>query len=319
MLPTGKAARLHCQQIASGAEVAGLVVHVKMERAAIGPASAAGIYTRMLLPGLVGDAPLWRRQVEAAHESRTWLVLEGEAGVGKVSLLRAVHSRRQPAGRSTVLDAATAVDDPQWMATLRHAVRVDDTVIVQHVDALDPVGLRGMCAILDEVKRDTETGQLWVAVTRRPSPPTTRRDPLMSFFPNTVSVPPLRLHIDDLVSLVPFFQGKFGPRGHVTYSPESMRLLMRASWPGNVRQLQDLLHEVVQRRRSGVIAVEDLPPELHAISRRVLSTLETMERDAIVRALADAAGNKVQAARALGMSRATIYRKIHEFGILGQG
>ncbi|HEY0402902.1 MAG TPA: helix-turn-helix domain-containing protein, partial [Blastococcus sp.] len=64
------------------------------------------------------------------------------------------------------------------------------------------------------------------------------------------------------------------------------------------------------------IDAKDLPPELHSISRRVLSTLESMERDAIVRSLADTNGNKVQAARSLGMSRATIYRKIHEFGII---
>jgi transcriptional regulator of acetoin/glycerol metabolism len=48
----------------------------------------------------------------------------------------------------------------------------------------------------------------------------------------------------------------------------------------------------------------------------VLSTLEAMERDAIVASLADAHGNKVAAARSLGMSRATMYRRIHEFGIV---
>jgi transcriptional regulator of acetoin/glycerol metabolism len=98
-----------------------------------------------------------------------------------------------------------------------------------------------------------------------------------------------------------------------------MRLLMRYSWPGNVQQLQQLLHQVVQHRRGGSIDAKDLPPELHSISRRVLSTLESMERDAIVRSLADTNGNKVQAARSLGMSRATIYRKIHEFGIITPG
>ena len=55
---------------------------------------------------------------------------------------------------------------------------------------------------------------------------------------------------------------------------------------------------------------------MHAISRRVLSTLESIERDAIVRCLEGASGNKAEAARALGMSRATIYRKIHEYGIV---
>ena len=73
---------------------------------------------------------------------------------------------------------------------------------------------------------------------------------------------------------------------------------------------------MVQHRRTGLITPEDLPPEVHAVSRRVLTPLEAMERDAIVKCLADANGNKVQAARSLGMSRATIYRKIHDYGIV---
>ncbi|HEY6422794.1 MAG TPA: helix-turn-helix domain-containing protein [Pseudonocardiaceae bacterium] len=50
-------------------------------------------------------------------------------------------------------------------------------------------------------------------------------------------------------------------------------------------------------------------------ARRVLSPLESIERDAVVEALIDAAGNRAQAARHLGMSRATIYRKIRYYGI----
>jgi transcriptional regulator of acetoin/glycerol metabolism len=52
------------------------------------------------------------------------------------------------------------------------------------------------------------------------------------------------------------------------------------------------------------------------VSRRLLSPLESMERDAIVQALLDHNGNKASAARSLGMSRATIYRKTHEYGIV---
>jgi len=52
------------------------------------------------------------------------------------------------------------------------------------------------------------------------------------------------------------------------------------------------------------------------VSRRLLSPLESMERDAIAQALLDAHGNKVKTAGSLGMSRATIYRKIHEYGII---
>jgi sigma-54 dependent transcriptional regulator, acetoin dehydrogenase operon transcriptional activator AcoR len=70
---------------------------------------------------------------------------------------------------------------------------------------------------------------------------------------------------------------------------------------------------------AGLIQPKDLPPECWTVSRRLLSPLESMERDAIVQSLLDCDGNKVKAAESLGMSRATIYRKIHEYGIVTPG
>jgi transcriptional regulator of acetoin/glycerol metabolism len=98
-----------------------------------------------------------------------------------------------------------------------------------------------------------------------------------------------------------------------------MQLLLRHNWPGNTEQLWQVLKQVVQRRRAGVIMPRDLPPECWTVSRRLLSPLESIERDAIVQSLQDHDGNKVRAAEALGMSRATIYRKIHEYGIVASG
>ena len=95
-----------------------------------------------------------------------------------------------------------------------------------------------------------------------------------------------------------------------------MRLLMRSAWPGNIEQVQQMVQHVVAHRRAGLIQPKDLPPEVQAVSRRVLSQLESIERDAIVNSLTYARGNKLSAARSLGMSRATIYRKIREYGII---
>ena len=95
-----------------------------------------------------------------------------------------------------------------------------------------------------------------------------------------------------------------------------MQLLLRSTWPGNVQQVLDTLRWVLKHQRTGVITPADLPPELQSLSRRRLTTLESLERDAIVMALGDAHGNKAGAARSLGMSRATIYRKVREYGIL---
>lgn len=59
----------------------------------------------------------------------------------------------------------------------------------------------------------------------------------------------------------------------------------------------------------------DLPARTRAVSRRSLSQLEALERDAIVHSLLANGGHKGRAAKSLGMSRATIYRKIHDYGI----
>ena len=139
---------------------------------------------------------------------------------------------------------------------------------------------------------------------------------LLRLFPGTVVVPPLRHHSEDLRDLVPFFLGKLSQQGRVTCSPAATQLLLRHAWPGNATQLWTVLKQVVRRRRVGQIMPEDLPPECWTVSRRMLSPLESIERDAIVQSLLDHSGNKIRAARALGMSRATIYRRIHEYGIV---
>jgi len=155
-----------------------------------------------------------------------------------------------------------------------------------------------------------------VAVTLDRAAARTDLTSLLRLFPESVAVPPLRHHSEDLRDLVPFFLGKLSQQGRVTCSSVAMQLLLRHTWPGNTAQLWQVHKQVVQRRRVGQITPDDLPPECWAVSRRMLSPLESIERDAIVQSLQDHEGNKIQAARALGMSRATIYRRIREYGII---
>ena len=76
------------------------------------------------------------------------------------------------------------------------------------------------------------------------------------------------------------------------------------------------LRQVARNRRTGTIHPGDLPPECWSVSRPLLSPLESIERDAIVQTLLDHHGSKAKGAGSLGMSRATIYRKIHQYGII---
>jgi len=319
-LPTGVTARMQFRPLHGIGQLAGVVVHVKLDDSQNKQTDSRGAPARLPLPELVGSAPLWLRachEVERVFQSGEWLAVEGEPGVGKLALLRTVQLRGQQAGRFVVLDAADIASDPQWMAAVRHTLLEDaDNVAIRHVDILDGPQLRTLSCALQDARAAERQRPLWVAVTLHNTTGRTDLAHLMRLFPSTVEVPPLRLHLEDLQQLVSFFLARLGHGGQLACSPAAMRLLMRSPWPGNAEQLQQMLRQVVQHRRTGSIEPEDLPPEARTVSRRLLSPLESMERDAIVRSLTDAGGNKLAAAGSLGMSRATIYRKIREYGIV---
>ena len=319
-LPSGIQARMYCRPVRGDDHVAGGVVHVKLiEPASQRPATDAAAKPPMSLPGLVGGGALWLRgcrQVETVHDSGEWLALEGEPGVGKLTLVRAVHQRRNPAERFYVLDAAEAADTDWLLRVRRELLDGEGSLVIRHVDVLNARQLNALTSALQEARTASRQNDLWVAVTLDRQRAHGDLAKLLRFFPSTVELPPLRHHIEDLHVLVPFFVAKLGQHGRLTCSPEAMQLLLRSKWPGNTEQLWQVLKRVVQKRRTGSIQPADLPPECWTVSRRLLSPLESMERDAIVQGLLDYQGNKVKAAKSLGMSRATIYRKIHEYGIV---
>jgi transcriptional regulator of acetoin/glycerol metabolism len=317
-LPSGAMARMHCRPVRgqSHGSAAGGVAHVALIELASEPAQEAGPSPRFW-PGLVGSGPLWLRgcdQVDAAYCGNEWLAVEGEPGAGKLALLRAVHRRRNPAGALHVLDAAEAADH-HWLArALGELLEGQGSLVIQHVDQLSALRLSTLRIALEQAVAAGRQKELWVAVTLSQNPAQADLADLLQSFPNTVELAPLRHHIEDLHELVPFFLAKLNSQ--LTCSPETMQLLQRSSWPGNTGQLWQVLKQVVHHRRSGTICPADLPPECWSVSRRLLSPLESMERDATVQALLDYDGNKAKAAESLGMSRATIYRKIHEYGIV---
>jgi hypothetical protein len=311
-------ARMYCRPLPGDDGPAGGVVHVKL----VEPGDRqldTRTPARIHLPGLVGSGPLWLRgchRVDAVHQSGDWLALDGEPGIGKLTVLRAVHYRRNPVGRFQVVDAAQATS-AQWLADVRQELLdADGSLVIRHVDRLEAPRLQVLAGALQEARAAGRHRSLWVAVTLGPVPENAELADLLRLFPSTVELPPLRHHVEDVHELVPHFLAKLSSEGRLTCSPEAMQLLLRTPWPGNAEQLWQVLRRVVLHRRTGSIRPEDLPPECRTVSRRLLSPLESMERDAIVQSLLDFDGNKMKAAESLGMSRATIYRKVREYGIV---
>ncbi|MEV5712363.1 helix-turn-helix domain-containing protein [Amycolatopsis mediterranei] len=316
-LSSGLRVRVFCRRVAGRreSETAGGVLSVKLIEAEE-PLAVPTPMLPMYLPGVVGSAPLWLRcghDLDTGHQRGEWVALEGDPGTGKLTLAKGLHQRHHPAARLLTVDTAPGTD---WAALPReHAEAPIRTLVIRHADRLTAPAATALATALRTLREDPRAP--WVVVTLVPEAET---DPalaeLLKFFPRTVHVPPLRHHVEDLAELVPLVLSKLGYGGRLTCSAAALHLLMRAEWPGNTGQLHQVLRKVAQRRRAGTIRPGDLPAEFHAVTRRPLNRFESIERDAIVRCLEDADGNKVRAAKLLGISRATIYRKIHEYGIV---
>jgi transcriptional regulator with AAA-type ATPase domain len=187
-------------------------------------------------------------------------------------------------------------------------------LIIRRAHLLTGEVLDGVTELLQNVRDGAIAGDAWVALTL-PADRSENADELLAFFPRTVEVPPLRHHVEDVPALVRSLLAKAGISG-LTFSTATMNQLMRLPWAGNITHLRAVLTAVARRRRSGVVELADLPPECRATTRRQLTPIEALERDAIVDALSTYDGDKKAASAALGMSRATIYRKIREYGIV---
>jgi two-component system, NtrC family, response regulator AtoC len=143
----------------------------------------------------------------------------------------------------------------------------------------------------------------------------------------TVHLPPLRERRSDIPMLVHHFLDRYAPAGHLQIATAAMKSLLQYDWPGNVRELENCIARAVTLGDRQVIDVQDLPPairteqpansDLTLQDAASLSTtaLAEMERMTILRVFEQAHGDKALAGKMLGISRATLYRKLKRYNI----
>jgi transcriptional regulator with PAS, ATPase and Fis domain len=146
-----------------------------------------------------------------------------------------------------------------------------------------------------------------------------------------VEMPPLRARGGDVLLLAQQFLDVQAARAgkQVTgFSPTAAEKLLAYSWPGNVRELQNCVERAIALTRSPQIAVDDLPETVRAYKRShvliasddpsELVPLEEAERRYILRVMDAVGRNKTLAARLLGITRKTLYRKLEQYGSTGE-
>jgi DNA-binding NtrC family response regulator len=139
-----------------------------------------------------------------------------------------------------------------------------------------------------------------------------------------IVLPPLRERGDDISLLANGFlheSSTAAGKPISQFSDEAMSLLVKYSWPGNVRELRSAVAHAVLACRREIVQANDLPPELTTTAGPTGPATPTGpsppqdERQRILAALVEAGGNRTHAARLLGISRATLYRRMSELGI----
>jgi DNA-binding NtrC family response regulator len=144
-----------------------------------------------------------------------------------------------------------------------------------------------------------------------------------------IEVPPLRKRKEDIPPLIAQFVKQFSQqlgKPEPDISRDAFQKLLDYSWPGNVRELQNAIEYAVVLARQGLISMKELPTEIQlppvlqqaelgALPRSGVQTLDDVERNAILQALAECRGNKKKAAELLGIQRPTLYNKMKRYAI----
>ncbi len=337
-LPSGTVLRIRGTRIMVGKDIAGMVVVVT---AAGRPAEASAMEDLVLSPAIGGPWPEGKRLVKrrplpdapiaegrtpalraavdgiaAALRDRQTLLVLGETGTGKFTLLTEVYHSIQPAGRSLNFAAKYISSDSYDDAEVALEVTTVPTLyVIRNLDELSTDGAERLGRFMLSAFESEHPVTIAATVSDAGVESGLPFCDLLPYFQTAVTLPPLRQRSADIGSLVTRLLGELAPHRDVHLSPEAMRLVARYTWPRNIRQLEEALASALRTRPVGTIDDRDLPGYCHTTARRALTPLEEADRDAVIAALKAAGGNRVHAAKALGLARSSLYRRLKDYGI----
>ena len=325
---------------------------------------------RPSLRGLVGDSPAMRElghQLERVLKSELPVTIGGELGTGKELVARAIHLGSQRADGPFVVFNCAAIPDGLHEAELFGLERGDHdqplgvrrgrfeeahggTLFLDQVEELSALTQASLLRALQDrairrvgARADTPADVRVISATHRDlirevQAGRFREDLYFRLMAEPVAVPPLRERKEDIPRLVGHFLRKHRAEvGRVIdrVSPEALDALVAFDWPGNVRQLESVVHRAMLATGGGELELRHLAAEVRGqgaprgAGARAdepgppsqppsVMPMRELERRAIKRALEASGGSVEKAAKLLGIGRATLYRRLAHYESVGQ-
>ncbi|NTV14579.1 MAG: sigma 54-interacting transcriptional regulator [Desulfobulbaceae bacterium] len=301
--------------------------------------------------GIIGRDPKMQEMYQTIREladSRVPVLITGESGTGKELVAAAVHSEGSRSNKLFVPVNCGALPENLLESELFGHVRGAFTGAIRDkkgrfelanggtifLDEIGDISLAMQVKLLRVLQNGTfhrVGGELTVHVDVRVVSATHknlkaeiaagrfREDLFYRLCVVPVHLPPLRERLTDIPLLIRHFIkliAKEEKRAELTLAPETMDIFLTHAWPGNIRELQNVIRYLMVRCREEVVLPHHLPENLRlaaAPSSRPLSGEQTPPRrrltlERVLETLAAAGGNRLKAARMLGVGRATLYR-----------
>jgi DNA-binding NtrC family response regulator len=294
------------------------------------------------------------RMVSRLKDTRTPVLITGESGTGKELVARAIHFRGSLAQMPFVaVDCGALV--PTLMeselfghekgaftgalkakAGLFHAAN-GGSIFLDEIGELPLVLLDNLLRLLQDKEirpigsnEKTPVDVRVIAATNRDLEAayragTFRKDLYFRLNVVTVHLPSLRERRSDIPPLVHCFLDRYAPGENIQVSPEVIRSFLQYDWPGNVRELENCIARAVALGDHRTVDLDDLPSVISGAQDSILTredaaelsttALADLERMTILRVFEQAGGDKTVAGKMLGISRATLYRRLKRYNI----
>jgi DNA-binding NtrC family response regulator len=317
------------------------------------------------LPGVVGDDPRVaeiNRVVRAVAQGRTTVLMTGESGTGKSLVARAIHELSSRRSKAFVELSCGSIPETLLESELfghvkgaftgAHADKVGrfqaadgGTLFLDEINSASPGMQLKLLRVLQERRfepvgssKTVEADVRVVLATNQPLEPLVasgqfRQDLYYRINVVQVALPPLRERVGDIPQLAAHFLGKHAAdlgRQIVGFTSDAMAALGRYAFPGNIRELANIVERAAVLATGQTIGVEDLPGHVLAgpavpapgqsepwIPATLEDAMREPERRVLVAALTANNWNRQRTAEQLAINRTTLYKKMKALGIEG--